>query len=264
MVNKIEQINKDHYKEHWQLTELGKSKREQLRAQTVLSLIPPGTKSVLEVGCGDGFIINQVKGIPKMGLDIEPEALKKVSSPTTEAPVSAIPFEDRSWELVVASEILEHISPEDYNISLEEISRVAGRSIIVTVPNHEQLSSGYARCEQCRKVYHRNHHQRSYSRQSLEKLFKDFSIVGLSEIGEPERKRTKLENVVRQRVFNNWATCRNSICPFCGANYFSGYANNTGTRKTPEHEWRTKKLLADLTGCRRSPWIAILYTRNNI
>ncbi|HEY5531323.1 MAG TPA: class I SAM-dependent methyltransferase, partial [Candidatus Anoxymicrobiaceae bacterium] len=107
--------------------------REVERASIIASLIPEDSNSVLEVGCGDGLIINMVTGTGRetMGLDLSESGLKGVRGPATLGSVSELPFEDESWDAVIASEVIEHIPEEDYRQSLREISRVSRSCIIV-------------------------------------------------------------------------------------------------------------------------------------
>lgn len=103
-----------------------------------------GAEKVLDAGCGEGFVIERLKkDLPAqfMGLDIEKDALNiaKGKNPQVDfkqASVYDIPFEDKSFDLVILSEVLEHL--EDPTKALYEVARVAGKYVLVSVP-HEPV-----------------------------------------------------------------------------------------------------------------------------
>jgi SAM-dependent methyltransferase len=54
------------------------------------------------------------------------------------ADVRTLPFEDRSFDAVVALDLLEHIPPEDRDRALAELSRVTRRRLVVGGPTGEE------------------------------------------------------------------------------------------------------------------------------
>jgi len=103
-----------------------------------------GAKKVLDAGCGEGFVIERLNkdwAAEFMGLDIEEDALKiaKEKNPQVsfqQASVYQLPFRDKSFDLVILSEVLEHL--EDPAKALEEIKRVAKDYTLISVP-HEPV-----------------------------------------------------------------------------------------------------------------------------
>lgn len=71
------------------------------------------------------------------GLDLGFEELKRAmnrvqASCFTQATCGAVPFRDRSYDLVLALEVLEHLT--DIRAGLEELARVGRRDFIISVP----------------------------------------------------------------------------------------------------------------------------------
>ena len=99
---------------------------------------------VLDAGCGEGFVIERLRrdlSADFIGLDIESEALKIATDKNPEvnfqeASVYQLPFADNSFDLVVLSEVLEHLDTPD--IALAEIRRVTKQYTIISVP-HEPI-----------------------------------------------------------------------------------------------------------------------------
>jgi len=90
-------------------------------------------KSVLEVGNGGGIstMILRANDIKVTTLDIDPN-----TNPDTIGNVLDLPYEDKSFDMAVAFETLEHLPFEDVRTALEEMARVSRRYVIFSVPDH--------------------------------------------------------------------------------------------------------------------------------
>jgi len=96
-------------------------------------------KRALEVGCGEGVIAAKLQerfdeavafDLPDVGLRQE---WKAHQGPLfLHADAHALPFEDRRFDLVVAVEVLEHLT--DPVKGLHEMARVGRRHLVVSVP----------------------------------------------------------------------------------------------------------------------------------
>ncbi len=98
-------------------------------------------RRTLEVGCGEGFLTDRLQDQKTdtwvCGLDASRPILDVAtqhfgSLPFLCASAYAVPFADRSFDLVVGCEVLEHV--EDPDRALAEVARVSGRYAILSVP----------------------------------------------------------------------------------------------------------------------------------
>lgn len=101
--------------------------------------------SVLDAGCGEGVvsILLARRGIPSTGCDMsrpnveqsraraEAEGLGALAT-FVEGDAEALPFPDRSFDVVVSSHVLEHLP--DFDKGFQELCRVARRRIVVALP----------------------------------------------------------------------------------------------------------------------------------
>lgn len=228
-----ERIRK-HYDCLWSSVSGSVLRRDEERASIVISLLPHDTESVLEVGCGEGLIINRVDWIPAMGLDISEQALKSVRHPAVVASVSRIPFPERYWDAVIASEVLEHIPEQDYQCALSEIQRVAERYIIISVPNEENLEKNMTLCPSCAGKFNAFHHVHSYSPRKMETLFPAFALKRLVKAGEPIRTPSSVELFIRHNILRRYLPFENTTCPMCG---YSSFSEEVLSSKSPSGSW---------------------------
>jgi len=92
--------------------------------------------SVLEVGCGKGFLAGRMaasRHVTAVDIIIPPEERAAHPDVTfTEAKAESLPFGDRSFDTVVCAHTLEHVL--DLPQAIRELRRVARRRIVVVVP----------------------------------------------------------------------------------------------------------------------------------
>lgn len=99
-------------------------------------------KTILDVGCGEGFTLNRLRkrniGKDLIGIDTLKTAidLGKKQYPhlnLKEGSAYKIPFKDNAFDLVMCLEVLEHL--ENPTLALKELVRVSRKNIIISVPN---------------------------------------------------------------------------------------------------------------------------------
>jgi SAM-dependent methyltransferase len=80
-----------------------------------------------------------------------------------------IPFEDSVFDVVVASEVLEHLRDEIFDRTLLEIHRVLrpGGKFIGSLPADENLMVSHVVCPECGENFHRWGHVQSFSKERL-------------------------------------------------------------------------------------------------
>ena len=93
-------------------------------------------RNVLDVGCAMGFSVAclRILGIEAWGLDISKYALSRAPEFITpflfNASVCSIPLQDKSFDLIFSSGMLEHIPKRNLHKAINEIVRVGKRGLI--------------------------------------------------------------------------------------------------------------------------------------
>ena len=106
-------------------------------------------KIVLDAACGTGYGSNIIASVAKevYGIDISQEAIEYAISNFTEcrnlkyikADISELPFENKTFDIVVSFETIEHVDADTQNKFLREIKRVLKPDglLIMSTPNKE-------------------------------------------------------------------------------------------------------------------------------
>jgi len=211
---------------------------EKERSQEIIKSIPSDVKSVLDVGCGNGELVNTIiNDYPYRfkrvgGLDISCEALKYVKSEKYLGDVTQLPFNTLSFDLVISSEVLEHLPYHDLKKGISEIQRVSKKYIIITVPNDEDLESDLRYCPNCSCWFNKHYHMNSFNQLKLKELFYNAQAKYVKEIGP----------IIEQIIYNDftrlWFNYKKkyppapySICPQCGYQIISDSNKNYGNKR---------------------------------
>jgi len=143
---------------------------------------------VLNIGVGsgrlEGFLMEA--GYSVAALDPDESAINRLQNMGMDARIGVaehLPFQDSSFEAVMASEVLEHLEPEKCHQAISEILRVLkpGGYFIGTVPYQEQLEDNLTVCPHCGERFHRWGHRQAFDKARLAGLLDDgFELMSLS------------------------------------------------------------------------------------
>jgi len=113
---------------------------EKLRlVRRFLDGLPP-TARILDVGCGEGLLVEEYR---ERGYEIIGADLNYESAAVRRADVTRLPFEAATFDVVLALDVIEHLSFAEQELAIQEIERVlvSGGQFLVTVPNLAHFSS---------------------------------------------------------------------------------------------------------------------------
>jgi ubiquinone/menaquinone biosynthesis C-methylase UbiE len=128
----------------------GRGKVDQLLDEQ-LKMLPPGAK-VLDVGCGTGVYLARFRELGFEAHGVEPapgmiEAARRLdpSLSIVQGVATKLPFEDGSFDLITAIEVLRYLHREDIQLALAEMMRVLrpGGRLFVTMVNRWALDGFY-------------------------------------------------------------------------------------------------------------------------
>ncbi len=210
----------------WDMARYESNANQRLRARMISSLVNGEVRSVLDVGCGNGFITRHFSADRVVGLDPSPEALDQVEGEKVLGRADRLPFADDEFDAIVCAEVLEHLPDEVYSAACREIRRVARGRIVIGVPYQQDLRPGMIECGQCHTRYHMDLHCRSFMGPAdLAREFAGWRVTVTALIGHRRQIRSNLFRTLRYRLVGPTGKSDIARCPICSS------AETTATRE---------------------------------
>ena len=155
------------------LTEYRGKPAEVERVASLMALVPPGQRTVLDVGARDGYLSIRLadSGASVTALDLEAPVFRHERVTCVKGDVSALQFADASFDLVLCAEVLEHLRPEHLPRACAEIARVARHCAIIGVPYRQDTRVGRTTCGACGGKNPPWGHLNAFDEARLEQLF---------------------------------------------------------------------------------------------
>lgn len=233
------------------------TQRERNRVMSTVAIVPATCESILDVGAGNGLLSNQLASSGKsvVAVDISEVALSRVNGPTLQRSADNLEgVKDRSFDLVLCTEMLEHLDEPTYRGALREFNRVAESAILITVPNRENMRENMAVCGDCHRPFHIWSHRRRFTPADLRTIFPDFDPVFIKAFGDNLRQYNPLLLWIRTNIADAWAFDDISPCPEC-------HSFRTAPPKRKKVADLCELLNSNLPHLPHRPWLAALYSR---
>jgi SAM-dependent methyltransferase len=119
------------------------------RARLLAEIQPLRPRRVLDAGCGEGHVAAwlvealpacEITGVEGRSGAVDFCRQRNPAVRVVEADLSALPFPDSAFELVLCTEVLEHLT--DPRKPLRELSRVCAGHLLLTVPHEPFFRAG--------------------------------------------------------------------------------------------------------------------------
>ncbi|HBD95958.1 MAG: Methyltransferase type 11 [Candidatus Collierbacteria bacterium GW2011_GWE1_46_18] len=157
----------------------------------IVTQLIPLHKRILEIGFGAGQLLDRLSSdYDCVGVDISPLNVKQISKRIKGVEFKyysergKLPFNDNSFDAIIASEVLEHMDDSQLTKTIKEAIRVIKKKgyFIVTVPAEENIINEQIFCPNCKHTFHRWGHKQSWNIPKIESIFKDFEKIHVSEV----------------------------------------------------------------------------------
>jgi len=137
----------------------------------------PKSARILNIGVGNGALetLLSQKGVDVSCLDPSSTSIERLrehlhlGKKARVGGSQSIPFGDSTFDIVIMTEVLEHLDDEILDATLDEVKRVlvSGGKFIGTVPADEDLILGLVVCPRCGERFHRWGHVQSFNKERL-------------------------------------------------------------------------------------------------
>lgn len=196
------------------------------KAHLFAAITPNDCTSVLDAGGGTGWAtIEMRKGRRVVTLDSSAASLSHASGETVLGDVDKLPFEDKSFDMVLSSQVLEHLPCDVLKRATGEMDRVAKRYLLVSVPYREALETRFVRCGACGEAFHPDYHCRAFTERDLAMQFPgwvmaEWHVFGALRwaVGVDPLRPARLKH-------SNWQlppAPNTTVCPRCGVQGVGG------------------------------------------
>lgn len=178
----------DHYQIHDPEKFAGGHARQRALVRHIRHLAPSG--KLLEIGFGDGYLLRSLASFYECyGADISREHVEQMASKLPEVsfatvpPGGNLPYTDESFDVFLASEVLEHMDDGQLHTTVSEMHRVLrpGGFAVLTFPARENLKDNESFCPSCGTIFHKWGHKQSWDRKKIARIFESFETCGISE-----------------------------------------------------------------------------------
>ena len=195
------------------------------KVKRLLETIPGDVKTIVDVGCGNGKITNELgKHYDVIGVDRSSHALKSVTTKKLNCSAEDIKLEDNTVDLALSSEMLEHMEDQLLLDSIAELKRISKKYIYITVPNEETIEKNLVKCGKCNTIFNKTYHLRSFDILKFNELFPEYKILNHFTFGSKVRTYNTTLGKIKHKYANpdswippNWTSKghRITVCPTC-------------------------------------------------
>lgn len=140
-------------------------------------------RSLLDLSCGVGDLLDACRkrvapGCRLVGVDYSPVSVEQAKQRLAGHPTPVelthitgfpVPLASSQFDLVIMTEVVEHLDDEELAAALEEAHRLLapGGHVVITTPNNEDFDAAKVCCPECGCVFHRWQHRRTWTVDSL-------------------------------------------------------------------------------------------------
>lgn len=200
--------------------------KEKQRVRTILQMATEAgcadtpVETVLEAGCRDGHITRLLADrFPHItALDLQLPEVDLPNVTCVQGDLTATGFASGAFDLVICTEVLEHIPEENLQKACDELWRLSNKYLLIGVPYRQDLRVHATKCLQCGAINPTTGHLHSFDLERLLTLFDNKAPVRIVFAGEGVYKTNRCSYALYKRFgFLYGSYEQEEPCIRCGA-----------------------------------------------
>jgi hypothetical protein len=245
------------------LSEYRGSAKEQERIRNLFHLLPARGGAALDIGARDGYLSLRLAETyaSVTALDLEKPRINHPTVACVQGNVVSIDSGDGSFDLVLCSEVLEHLPPALLSKACAEIARVTRGHALIGVPFNQDIRFARTTCRACGGKNPPWGHVNSFDERKLRSLFPGMRVQSIDFVGWNRERTNAFSAFLMDFAGNPYGTYdQEEKCVHCGSEL-----------APPGHRTPAQRLatLAGLTAMRaqsflfppQPTWIHILFSK---
>ena len=244
------------------LEEYHGSPDEQARTADLLRLIPGGYSTALDAGARDGYysalLANRFPAVT--AIDLLKPNVNDSRVTCVEGDLTKMTFPDNSFDVVLCTEVLEHIP--NVEIACREIMRVAKHVIVIGVPYLQDPRIGQVTCRQCGKTGPAWGHVNTFDETRLRNLFGSWKLTQTSFVGKNRERTNALAAWLMDLGGNPYGIHENESCVHCGSRLQAPGRRGLGEKICAALALRLTNITTQMTQPHPN-WIHMVFERPN-
>ena len=193
------------------------SSRERERLEKTVDAVPADARTGLEIGFHD---FRLTRGLERKLDLVSIDLPRKVDQPGNArlvfSGIQRLPFRDAAFDIVLCTEVLEHLPDDVLQVGVRELSRVSRKYLLLSVPYRQRVWNEVFRCAHCGMVANTMDHVRFFDDRLLLRLFPGATLLTVELVGSINGYAPDWLYWTASRIGNAWqGLVYRDACPGC-------------------------------------------------
>lgn len=187
-------------------------------SHSFLAALPNDAMRVVDVGCGSGWVSNRVPPLRQvLGIDIDEGITDRISRRGMVGSLPDLPLQDAQSDLVLCTDVIEHLTSEQVLATGIEFDRVSTRYVYLQTPHRERLVDSECHCRACGARWHISHHVGAHDVATLSRVMpNNWYTHTVTYTGELQLVDSSLRNSEGETLGPHPMLAQPYVCTSCG------------------------------------------------